>query len=123
MAQKHIAIVDDDTTFRLMLRRMLEAAGYRVSEAKNALGVFSLSAYDLMLLDLQMPGIDGFKILSSLKEDKSSATPVIILTGMTDPTLRSRALDEGADAFMTKPMNKESLLSKIAELLAPAPAQ
>ncbi len=123
MDQKHIVIVDDDTTFRLMLRKMLEAAGYRVSEAKNALGVFNLSAYDLMLLDIQMPGIDGYKILASLKEDKACTAPIIVLTGMSDPSYKIRALDEGADAFVTKPVNQEMLLGRISELLARAPAK
>jgi DNA-binding response OmpR family regulator len=123
MAQKHIVIVDDDTAFRLMLRKVLETAGYRVSEAKNALGVFSLSAYDLMLLDIQMPGIDGHKILSSLKADKSCTAPILVLTGMSDPSHQQRSLDEGADGFLTKPVNNELLLARIAELLARAPAK
>jgi DNA-binding response OmpR family regulator len=123
MPPKHIVIVDDDSPFRMMIRKVLEAAGYRVSEAKNALAVFSLSAYDLMLLDIQMPGIDGHKVLASLREDKTCTAPIIVLTGMSDPSHRTRALDEGADAFMTKPVNKEHLLSKIAELLTRAPAE
>ncbi len=121
MPQKHIVIVDDDTSFRTMLKKTLEVAGYRVSEAKNALGVFSLSAYDLMLLDIQMPGIDGHKILTSLKEDKSCTAPILVLTGMSDPSHRTRALDEGADGFMSKPVDQEMLLGRIAELLAPVP--
>jgi DNA-binding response OmpR family regulator len=123
MAQKHIVIVDDDTGFRMMLRKTLEVAGYRVSEAKNALAVFSIGKYDLMLLDIQMPGIDGHKILMSLKEDKSCTAPILVLTGMSDPSHQRRSLDEGADGFMTKPVNNELLLARIAELLARAPAQ
>jgi DNA-binding response OmpR family regulator len=123
MAQKHIVIVDDDTSFRMMIRKTLEAAGYRVSEAKNALAVFGLSSYDLMLLDIQMPGIDGYKVLASIKEDKSCTAPILILTGNIDPVYERRALDEGADGFMTKPVKKELLLVKVAELLDRTPAQ
>jgi DNA-binding response OmpR family regulator len=123
MSQKHIVIVDDDTQFRTMLRKVIESAGYRVSEAKNALGVFSLSAYDLMLLDIQMPGIDGHKILASLKDDKSCTAPILVITGISDPSLRQLALSEGADGFMTKPVNNELLLARIAELLASGPTQ
>jgi DNA-binding response OmpR family regulator len=123
MAQKHIVIVDDEPAFRTMLRKTLEVAGYRVSEAKNALAVFSLSAYDLMVLDIQMPGIDGHKILTSLKEDKSCTAPILVITGLSDPSHKGRALAEGADGFLTKPLNMELLLAKIAELLARAPAQ
>ena len=123
MEQKHIVVVDDETTFRNMLRKMLEAAGYRVSEARNALGVFNVGSYDLMLLDIAMPGIDGHKILTSLKHDKTSTRPVLVLTGLSDPDLRKQVLDEGADGFFSKPVDKEQLLAKIAELLTRAPAQ
>jgi len=123
MAQKHIVIVDDETGFRMMLRKILEAAGYRVSEAKNALGVFTLATYDLMLLDIQMPGIDGYKVLASIKENKSTAAPVLILTALTDPVHKTRALEAGADGFMVKPVNKDALLAKIAELLERAPTK
>ena len=123
MEQKHIVVVDDETTFRNMLRKMLEAAGYRVSEARNALGVFNVGSYDLMLLDIAMPGIDGHKILTSLKHDKTSIPPVLVVTGLSDPALRKQVLDEGADGFFSKPVDKEQLLAKIAELLTRAPAQ
>jgi len=123
MAQKHIVVVDDDSTFRNMLRKTLEAAGYHVSEARNALGVFELGAYDLMLLDIKMPGIDGHKILSSLKQGKSRTAPILVMTGLSDPAHRTQALKEGADDFLLKPLNMELLLARIAELLACAPAQ
>ena len=122
MAQKHIVVVDDETTFRRMLRKTLEAAGYRVSEARNVLGVNELGAYDLMLLDIKMPGIDGHKILASLKEDKSCA-PILVITGLSDPSHRTQAIEEGADGFMTKPLDMELLLATVAELLARAPTQ
>jgi DNA-binding response OmpR family regulator len=118
MEQKHIVLVDDETSFRAMLRKTLEAAGYRVSEARNALGVFQLGAYDLMLLDIKMPGIDGHKVLSSLKEGKSGTAPILVMTGLSDPAHRTQALMEGADAFLAKPLNMEVLLTTVAELLA-----
>lgn len=123
MEQKHIVVVDDETMFRTMLRKTLEAAGYRVSEAKNALGVFELGAYDLMLLDIKMPGIDGHKILSSLKDGKSGAAPIVVITGLSDPAQKTQALAEGADGFLAKPLNMELLLATVAELLARAPTR
>jgi len=123
MEQKHIVVVDDETAFRTMLRKTLEAAGYRVSEARNALGAVELGAYDLMLLDIKMPGIDGQKILSSLKADKSCTAPILVMTGLSDPDLRTQALKEGADAFLAKPLNTEELLATVAELLARAPTR
>jgi CheY-like chemotaxis protein len=118
---KHVLIVDDDPGFRLLLRKTLEPAGYRVSESKNALEVFSLdpkSPPDVILLDIQMPGISGHKVLSSLKADPSFKIPVIVISGMSDPTHARSALAEGADAFLTKPIERDQLLAKISELLA-----
>jgi CheY-like chemotaxis protein len=123
MAPKHVVIVDDETAFRSMLRKTLEAAGYRVSEAKNALGVFNVGSYDLMLLDIAMPGIDGHKILTSLKADRTSPAPVLVVTGLSDPDLKQQVLDEGADGFFLKPVDKDRLLARIAELLARPPAR
>ncbi len=117
MEQKHIVIVDDESAFRSMLRKTLETAGYRVSEAKNALAVFSLGAYDLMLLDIHLPGIDGHKILASLKKDRSNAPPILVLTGLSDPDHKTQALAEGADGFLTKPVDMELLLATIADML------
>jgi len=123
MEQKHIVVVDDETSFRTMLRKTLETAGYRVSEAKNALGLTELGTYDLMLLDIKMPGIDGHKILSSLKQGENRNAPILVMTGLSDPDHRTQALKEGADAFLAKPMSPEVLLDTVAELLTRAPAQ
>jgi len=123
MNQKHIVVVDDETSFRTMLRKTLETAGYRVSEAKNALAACDVGEYDLMLLDIKMPGIDGHKVLKSLKEEKSCAAPILVITGLSDPTHRTEALAEGADGFMTKPLDLQALLAEVSGLLARAPNQ
>lgn len=124
MAQKHIIIIDDDMGVRMFLRKMLESADYRVSEARNALQVFSIdtkSPPDLIILDLQMPGISGHHVLTSFKSDPEFKTPIIVLTGLSDPKQGRAVIAEGADAFMTKPVNREELLAKIAELVARNP--
>jgi DNA-binding response OmpR family regulator len=123
MEQKHIVVVDDESSVRTMLRIALESAGYRVSEAKNALEAFKQDTYDLMLLDIRMPGIDGHKVLSSLKQGKSGGAPVIVMSGLSDPAHRTQALAEGADAFLAKPLDIRVLLTTVAELLARAPIQ
>ena len=123
MEQKHIVVVDDETSFRTMLKKTLETAGYRVSEARNALGLAELGTYDLMLLDIKMPGIDGHKILSSLKQGENRNAPILVMTGLSDPDHRTQALKEGADAFLAKPMGAEVLLATVADLLARAPSQ
>jgi CheY-like chemotaxis protein len=123
MEQKHIVVVDDESAFRAMLRKAFETAGYRVSEAKNALELFKLGAYDLLLLDLKIPGIDGHKVLASLKKDPAYKTPVIVMTGLSDPSQRTQALAEGADAFMPKPIDIPTLLTTVADLLARGPTK
>jgi DNA-binding response OmpR family regulator len=123
MEQKHIVVVDDETSYRTMLKKTLETAGYRVTEAKNALGLADLGTYDLMLLDIKMPGIDGHKILSSLKQGQNSNAPVLVMTGLSDPDQRTQALKEGADGFLAKPMSAEVLLETVAGLLARSAAQ
>lgn len=121
MAQKHILIIDDDTGVRMLLRRTLEGAGYRVSEAKNALEVFSIDLKnppDLFILDIAMPGISGHQVLTSFKNDPDFHTPVIVLSCLSDPEQGRAALAEGADAFMTKPADRDQLLAKVAQLTA-----
>ena len=124
MAQKHIVIIDDETGVRMLLRKMLESAGYRVSEAKNALEVFSIDTRnppDLIILDIRMPGISGHHVLTSFKNDPTFKTPIIVLSGLSDPEQGRAALTEGADAFMAKPARSDELLAKIAELIARNP--
>jgi CheY-like chemotaxis protein len=122
---KHILVIDDDPGLRILLRKMLESAGHRVSEAKNALEVFSIDTKhppDLIILDLQMPGISGHQVLTSFKKDAEFRTPIIVLTGLADPAHGHAALSEGADAFMTKPPNRDQLLAMIARLADRGPA-
>jgi CheY-like chemotaxis protein len=120
MSQKHIVVIDDDPGVRMLLRKMLESAGYRVSEAKNALDVFAIDMKnqpDLIVLDIQMPGISGHQVLTTFKSDPNFRAPIIVLTGLSDPEHGRAAISEGADAFMTKPANREQLLAKVAELI------
>lgn len=122
MEEKHILIVDDEPPMRMLVRNMLTPAGYRVSEAENALALHKLLSDDLpdlIILDIHMPGISGLTIGSVLKRDRTFKVPIIVLTGLTDPSKKQAALDAGADAFLTKPVDRNVLLAKIAELLAP----
>jgi CheY-like chemotaxis protein len=68
-----------------------------------------------------MPGINGHQVLSSFKKDPNFHSPIIVLTGLADPKHKESSLAEGADAFMTKPPNRELLLAKVTELLNPRP--
>ncbi len=120
MALKHVLVVDDQPTMRLMLRKFLETANYRVTEANCADVAFAVvksDPPDIILLDLKMPGLDGHDVLKTLKADKAFKTPVMVLTGQTDWIDVDASVEEGADAYMTKPMTRDQLLIKVEELL------
>jgi DNA-binding response OmpR family regulator len=76
---------------------------------------------DLVLLDLIIPGVDGYGVCALLKRDRTFHAPVVILSGRTKEKDIRAAIDAGADAFMTKPFDRMTLLAKISELLAARP--
>ncbi len=121
MGGKHILIIDDESSIRLLLRKLFEHAGYQVSEAANALQVFSLDAsakYDAIILDLRMPGIDGHKVLKSFKRDPKTSPPILVFTSSSSEVERRLTLSEGADAFVSKPGDNDTLLNTVAQLIA-----
>ena len=116
----NILIVDDEDASLHLLRRMLTEAGYtQVTALKNPTEVCALHRrhdYDLILLDLQMPGMDGFSVMESLKAlDKDSYTPVIVLTAQPDHKLR--ALRAGAKDFISKPFDLLEARTRIFNVL------
>jgi DNA-binding response OmpR family regulator len=120
MALKHVLVVDDQPTMRLMLRKFLETANYRVTEADRAEAAYATvksDPPDVILLDLKMPGVDGHDVMKTLKADKAFKIPVMILTGQTNWTDVDASVAEGADAYMTKPVTRDQLLIKVEELL------
>ena len=86
--QQLILVIDDDAAMRLLMRASLEQAGLEVIEAENgevALTMFDQKNPDLLLLDVQMPGIDGYQVCQQIRErDKGKETPVIMITGLDD---------------------------------------
>jgi CheY-like chemotaxis protein len=122
MALRHVLVVDDQPTVRLMLRKFLETADYRVTEASNAEAAFATvksDPPDIILLDLKMPGLDGHDVLRTLKADKAFKIPVMVLTGELNWIDVDASVGEGADAYMTKPVTRDQLLVKVEELLGP----
>ncbi len=121
MGGKHILVIDDEPGIRLLLRKLFEHAGYQVSEAANALQVFSLDpsvSYDAIILDLRMPGIDGHRVLKSFKRDPKTSPPIVVFTSSSSEAERHQTLAEGADAFITKPGDNDTLLQTVAHLIA-----
>ena len=108
-----ILIVDHQPSVRKSLIRSLGSSGYEVNETPNgiaAIKIVSKNRYDLMLLDVDLPGTDGFQVLSNLKENPlTSALPVIMLTSIPDPQVEASSLRLGASNVLTKPCDKSSL--------------
>lgn len=117
---KHILVVDDDPSFVLLVRKILQTAGYRVSTAPGgmaALGAVRQETPDLVICDLSMSGIDGFEVCTMLKRTRDFRAPVIVLSGRTTEKDVEAARMTGADAFVPKPVDRATLLGKVAELL------
>ena len=123
----HLLVVDDDRRIRDLLSRFLFAEGYRVTTADNAADarakLESLS-FDLLILDVMMPGETGFQLAKSLRE--TSAVPILMLTAKAETESRITGLEIGADDYMPKPFEPRELSLRIASILrrtivAPAP--
>lgn len=118
-APSHILVVDDDDRIRDLTRRFLTNLGYHVTAANGGVTAKKLLeqlVFDLIVLDVMMPQVDGFELLEHLrKTDKT--TPVIMLTARGETTDRIEGLKLGADDYLTKPFEPEELALRIAAVL------
>jgi OmpR family response regulator RpaB len=116
---ERILVVDDEADVLLSLRIVLETAGYDVLEAasgEEALEVFDNEQPDLVVLDIVLPGIDGWAVLDAVRA--RSDTPVILASANADPGLRERAQASGAATLFTKPFGAEDLRRMVGRLLS-----
>ena len=117
----HILAVDDNRMSRLKLARTLEGGGYSVSQAdggRTALDMLRAGAFDLVLLDILMPEVDGFQVLGEMKNDADLRDiPVIVISGLEDMDSVDRCLAAGADDFLSKPVNPTVLQDRVRDLL------
>lgn len=117
----HILVVEDDVLIRRVYYDVLESEGYRVSLAgsgEEALAYLQLITPDLILLDLGLPGIDGYEVTRRLKADTSKPfVPVIMISAQADLTTSVSSLDAGADDFLFKPVEIDELLARIRAML------
>lgn len=114
-----VLFADDSATVRYMVKDYLESEGFTTLEGTNgreALKLFKDSEPDLVLLDLQMPEMDGFSVCSAIKDE--SDVPVIILTSMDEESDKEWAEDQGADSYLTKPVDKKELISEIQQFVS-----
>src|SRR5688572_28502415 len=118
-----LLVVDDDHAFRLSTAALLRADGYEVDVAPDATAaVQALRAhtYDLILLDLRMPGIDGIQLVESLRV-WGEAVPVLMISGYGTVENAVRAMHLGTDDFLTKPVEPDVLSARVADLLERRP--
>ncbi|APG44409.1 putative bifunctional diguanylate cyclase/phosphodiesterase [Syntrophotalea acetylenica] len=119
-----IQIVDDDCSMRLLARATLEQAGFLVIEAEDGargLAQFRSMRPDLMLLDVVMPGMDGFSVCRTLRGlPEYQDIPIIMLTGLEDANLIQKAFDAGATDFICKPINWLLLRYRVMHILRTA---
>jgi two-component system phosphate regulon response regulator OmpR len=117
--RSHILAVDDDDRLRDLLKRYLSREGHDVTTAKDAASARKLMAtmtFDLVILDVMMPGEDGLSLLKSVREKKSD-TPVILLTARGQAAERIEGLKLGADDYLPKPFEPEELALRISSIL------
>jgi two-component system, OmpR family, response regulator ResD len=113
-----LLIVDDEERIRLLLKMYLEREGYDVDEASDgetALEKALHSDYDVIVLDLMMPGMDGTMVCSNLRKHK--ATPVIMLTAKGEEANRIQGFEVGADDYIVKPFSPREVVLRIKALL------
>ncbi len=116
-----ILVVDDDTRLREYLRVNLEMEGYEVVEAGSAeegLAALDEGPPDLILLDVMMPGVDGWQMLSRVRERHGLASiPVVMFSGKVDREQAAAAEEAGAQAFIGKPFDPQQLIASTKQLL------
>ena len=117
-ARPRVLVVDDDGDIRLLLRELLERAGYMVDEAgdgKTALRQLFANAPALVILDVTMPDMDGYQTLERIRD--LSEVPVLMLTARTQELEKVRGLSAGADDYVAKPFGRQELLARVQALL------
>jgi putative two-component system response regulator len=118
-----ILVVDDERVNVVLLERILEQDGYTnvrsTTKSEQAVALYDEFEPDLILLDLHMPGLDGFAVMERLEDRIASDTflPILILTADIRPEVKRRALSAGAKDFVTKPFDRTEVLLRIQNLL------
>ena len=118
---RHLLIVDDDDRIRELLKEFLSREGYRVTGAAHAAAakrMMELIEFDLVVLDVMMPGESGLDLTTWVREKaETSKTPVLLLTARGDAEDRIEGLSRGADDYMAKPFEPRELVARIRTVL------
>jgi two-component system phosphate regulon response regulator OmpR len=114
----HILVVDDDNRLRELLRKFLTENNFRVTSSANAAearNILTSLEFDLLVLDVMMPGESGLELTSVLRE--TSRVPILLLTAMGESEHRIDGLERGADDYLAKPFEPRELLARIRSIL------
>jgi CheY-like chemotaxis protein len=119
----NVLFIEDDPMNRRVVKDMLDVAGARLAEADSAergLALIDENAFDVVLVDLRMPGMDGFEAIRRIRarDDAKAKLPIIVVTADTAVDLRERCLAIGADEVLFKPVAMNSLFDAIGRQLA-----
>ena len=123
LPEPHLLVVDDDARLRELLRRYLSDSGFRVTaaaDADEARSNLTTFAFDLVVLDVMMPGESGLELTRALRTE--GRVPVLLLTAMAEPEDRVNGLEQGADDYLSKPFEPRELVLRIRNLLQRRPA-
>src|SRR5947207_4459853 len=123
-SEPHLLVVDDDLRLRELLRRYLSDSGFRVTgvaDAAEARAQLASFAFDLVVLDVMMPGESGLALTRSLRGDPEPHVPILLLTAMGEPEDRVNGLEHGADDYLAKPFEPRELVLRIRNILQRQP--
>ena len=121
-SDRRILIVDDDEELNNLLKKFFGRVmgNFDVEQAYDGFEagrILAESKPGVVILDINLPGVDGYKLCEKIKADPNLGNPIVIaISGMTDPGTESRILEEGADLFLAKPLDLEALAGRVQEL-------
>ncbi len=114
-----VLLVEDDTTTAKSITMMLNSKGFvcdNTDLGEDGLEIGRLYDYDIIILDLMLPDIDGYEVVRRLRAARV-ATPILILSGLTEPSNKVKGLGFGADDYLTKPFDKAELIARIQAIV------
>jgi CheY-like chemotaxis protein len=119
----NVLFIEDDRMNRRVVRDMLDVAGVEMMEAESAelgLAALDVSDFDMLLIDLRMPGMDGITAIGLIRArtDSKASVPIIVITADTALDLRERCIAAGADEVLFKPVAMDALFEAIGRILA-----
>jgi DNA-binding response OmpR family regulator len=121
MSAPAILLVDDEPNIVMSLEFLMRKNGYQVGIARNgteALAAIAATPYDLVLLDVMMPDVDGYQVCRQLRQNPArAATKVIFLSAKSQPADVQKGYEAGADLYVPKPFSTRQLMQKVRELL------